>query len=109
MAREQEPSFISPEDRQTTSEGNSSGQINPPTLAEYLRSSLIIAKGAVLAVGSGIVTGTAFYAATNAVGIAEPNSRALGALVVAATSIAWVHSRGMRSAYRSLLPPSRRV
>lgn len=48
MTREQEPSFISPEEHQTTSEGNSSGQINTPRLAEQLRSSLIIARGAAL-------------------------------------------------------------
>lgn len=60
-------------------------------------------------VGSALLTGTAFYAATNEVGIGDLDSRALGALVIALTSVAWVHLRGMRSAYRSLLPPSRRV
>ncbi len=109
MTRDQEPPFISPQDRQPIPEGNGSGQMNPPRLAELLRNHLILAKGAVLGVGSGLVTGAAFIVATHEAGIGDPNSRALGALVVALTSITWVHLRGMRSDYRSLLHPSRKA
>ena len=97
MTRDKEPS-----ERGPVSEESGSSPISPHGLAEHLRNSSIIAKGAGLAVVGGLVTSTITFISMEMTGVGDPESRVYGGLAVALATILFVHLGVMRSRYRRL-------